>query len=911
MAASVSAVRPSAYTNGTTTPSPAEDVELTTQLLKLQDVVLAGEHPQFKLPRTAIEQLKAASIVPEVAANHSAYATNNASTSVTQPNGLPGLHTPVPTSPGLDPIFLQKSPSLVRAERALKRKRIEDDLQLQCEQRKQARGGHDAPEGSHINLDQVLKEALDRVKPVSGLKPEKAASVSSFDENDYYSSRAPSPWSSNASSSKGSDKGAGAFTADFERLDPRVPHTALAESSRSAQKRAVPSTTLHAAKRSRHAAYDAMNDDDYEPEDAEDEDDEYIPPDASAFDSARPDIAGARTTAHVTPPEDDNSDYEPGEITQESAVPTPYQHLSHAAQPPAQVPVFRNHLSHIAAPQPSRVSPLTTTKSSNIELELVNGKPEVVRPKPQHRTSIRERVSSASPSAAGPGGKRNKQRNKKRKRDVNLHEPSKKQKRRPERFERERDRRDQNGGRSPMALAEPEPYIKDEPVSPPPFAPDVPEVPHYQPQYRPAPLPAGTMPPRQAPAAQYTTAEPTTPGMRYRHNGVPPLPHDARVASPGAHRPIQRDTQDLRRVASLHYAHRPASPPQPTYSPVAPYRSASMAYSARPPTHGNEAQPSVQYVRDVPSPALVQYSNLQSQPAAAPPPKKRIIYVDQYGNRYEPVEPATAPVSARASVGPVERRPVPPSEYERAPSRMSNAGDAYQASRFRLVDRAGMPPPPPPPLSRRAEQPVEYVDQYGRPVPAYSTRPAEPVNYAPAPTSPVYEVPRYGTMPPPAPYERTSPVYHAYPQYQPAPPAAEPLTAPTSSTILHSRPRHEAMPPPPAPMVAPRLQESSPVYQAPPRGYSAHPEALPQVASNYVRQGSMAPVQYLPRDMAPPPQPASVRAMSVAPSTEYGGPLQQPAYAYPTQQSVRYVDQYGRELQPAPEYTRQGTVARY
>ncbi|KAK1020713.1 hypothetical protein LTR33_018782, partial [Friedmanniomyces endolithicus] len=105
-----------ARVNGTTTTAVVEDEDLYTQLLRLQDVVLAGGHTQFKLAPNVIEELKAALRLPETAANSAACATNHTSSTAAQTNGLSnlGAHTT------LDPIFLEKSDSLVKAESQLK-----------------------------------------------------------------------------------------------------------------------------------------------------------------------------------------------------------------------------------------------------------------------------------------------------------------------------------------------------------------------------------------------------------------------------------------------------------------------------------------------------------------------------------------------------------------------------------------------------------------------------------------------------------------------------------------------------------------------------------------------------------------------------------------------------------------------
>lgn len=909
MALSVSNAAPSiSHVNGLGAPSPAEEEELYTQLLQLQDVVLAGKHPLFKLPQPVVEQLKAALIAPEtpVAVNGTAFTTNQQQLQSPHAklNGLPGLHAPATSitnggtsayaakAAGLDPIFLQKSDSLVRAEGQLKRQRIERDLESTVNQRKYSSRDKDpGAEGpSRIDMDAVLNAAHIRVPPVSGLKPTKAASMSSFDENDYYSSQAPSDWSSDASPSKGSDKGTGAFTADFERLGAAAnTSTSFAESSRYTQKRAMPGSSLPHASKDRPHFYTNEPDDVYN---IEDEDDEYTPPDAAAFDSLHGDGTATDLQQH-SPPEDDNSDYEPGEITQESAVPSPPFQAAQASYPSAGVPVIRNHLTHIAAPQPNRVSPLATAKGPSIELELVNGRPEIVqKPQPQQRSiPMQSRASTASPPGNAAGGSKGKaRRTKKRKRDHRdqVHEQPNKSAKKNRRVS------DRQAARA-MSPPQPEPYIKDEPTSPPPFA-NVPEAPVYrQQQYMQAPAQVDLSTPGQPPRVQYVN-EPPSSGLRYQY-AQPSSPAGSRIASPGGFRPVQRDTQDLRRVASLHYAQRPPSPTQTVYSPVGPYRAASAAYGEQRPLQLAPAEPEeapryrevppqseVQYVRAPSPPRMQSYQDpctrAQSPAVMGPPPPRRVI-VDQFGNRYYAAESAPAP--SRASVAPVDRIAESQSMYERAPSRMSVAYAPPPPQPLYEPMETRMAPPPP----RRQEQPIEYVDANGyRVTREYSTRPAEPVRYAEAPTSPVYQqAPRYEPMPaPPAPIERTSPVY------QPAP-------------------RYEQMPPPPPPHAQPLREQTSPVYQTMPRAYSVRSEEPPQqLAPGYMRQASVAPQQYVRQEMAPPPPPA--RAVSVMPGSDYGAQVQQPAYSYaPAPQAVKYVDQYGREVYP--QQVRQVSEFRY
>lgn len=731
------------------------------------------------------------------------------------------------SSSGLDPIFLEKSDSLVRAEGQLKRQRIERDLQAQVELRKQLPqtrdNGADAP--SSLNIAAVLTSAFARESHVSGLKPmAKAGSVagSSFDENDYYSSQVESDWSSPASANKVSDHTAGAYSATVRYNQQASAASAFCvKPSPSGKRPVLARDTLPQASQEIPLVHPDQSQDAFG---IEDEDDEYTPPDASAYDPL----------AHAPPgddDEDDNSDYEPGEIMQESIVPTLHYQARQPTHSPPRVPIIRNHLTHIAAPQPNRVSPLAVAKGPSIELELVNGRPEIVQKARPARNVVPSRVSTASPSGNGAGGSGKKRRQKKRKRDS---EPSAKTK-------KKRDRHDH--ALSPPSPAHPGPRVKDEPVSPPPFAsvPNLPQFAQRPPMYRPAGI--EVMSPRHTSQGQYV--EPPRSGLRYEYV-QPASPAVVRVGSPASYRPVQRSNQDLRRVASMHYAQRPPSPIQAIQgvSSPAPYRTVSMTYGdprltqtpAAPaqlePARYQE-QPAVQYIRADRSrspPRLQGYHD--ASPGMMPPPSAapRQIVVDQYGNRFYAADPAPAP--PRASVAPLDRRPPIELGYERAPSRMTSVYAQPPNAPYEYGPEVHTAPPLPPFWKQIPdEQPVQYVDAHGYPVREYSTRPVEQqqqqIRYIDAPTSLVYQAaPRYETMAPPA------------------PPTREP---------------------------------TSPAYA--PRSYSVRPE---QATAAYARQVSVAPMQYVRQDTVAPPRP-----FSRAP-----------------QQQVRYVDQYGREViqAPAPDY---------
>lgn len=871
-------------------PTLEEEDDFYTKVLGLRDAVIAGTHPSFTLPASAIAALKSSLVTrdsPDNASQRVAAVTPGSALASSVPSGinqavhptsmfpgLPGLGSSVPptggaatqyqhakpSSTGLDPIFLEKSNSLVRAEGQLKRQRIERDLLEHWEKRKTTSSRDkellaDAP--SNISIDTALADAQKRVKPVTGLRPRpRAASIAtSFDENDYYSSQVQSEWSSPAGSGGGHDQVVGAFTAGLES-----PNGAQA-SAKSRGKQPVqangvlPRADIPSTSKNHPHFYTNEPDGVHE---ADDEDEEYSPPEPAAFDS----FYDADTTMDMqdlAADEDDDSEYEPGEVTQGSVVVTPYPNNVSSAQPSPQVPVYRNHLSHIAAPQPNRVSPLAVQKGPSIELELVNGRPEMVS-KPQKRVApVQSRPSSASPSGPGTGASARK----KKKNNIN-----KKRKRELDATNRSGKRQERQSAQSPPSPTYQETYIKPEPVSPPPFT-NVPEAHPYPRRYttQAAPIQIDEELVRGPPQPQYVYAS----APRYEYAPQMPPPTVVRVSSASGYRPPQRDTQDLRRVASLHYAQRPASPAQRVYSPAGNYPTNGSVY-VEPPRQGSVMPAPAPYGIARPesrqeSIRLQEFRETSPVLMAPPPPPRRIV-ADEFGNRYYVDQPAAPP---RASVAPVGRHPDPGLGYERAPSRM--AGTYQVPAQYEPVEPAMAPPPPPSRRNAPQEQFVEYIDSNGYRVREYSSRPLEPVRYSHAPTSPVYQQQaQYEQMPPPS--------------ARPAP-----------------RDLHYEMPPPP---MSQPSHEPTPQYAVPPRAYSVRPNGQDAPQITYApRQASVAPVQYVRHDAAP-----QARAMSVMPGPEYGAPAyQQRAPSYAPQPAVRYVDEYGREV--APREMRQASQFRY
>jgi hypothetical protein len=159
-------------------------------------------------------------------------------------------------------------------------------------------------------------------------------------------------------------------------------------------------------------------------------------------------------------------------------------------------------------------------------------------------------------------------------------------------------------------------------------------------------------------------------------------------------RRVERDDQDLRRVASLQNARRPHSPGglEPYHAvETRPIRGASHAFAERPVEpvyHEMPSRPSAapRYVRDRSRSPVQEYISRPQSPVMAPPSRR--IVVDQFGNKYY-----AAPVNVRESVAPSRRIEAEP-YYERAmtrePIRAPPRTEVYEEDGMMM-----MPPPPP------------------------------------------------------------------------------------------------------------------------------------------------------------------------------------------------------------------------
>ena len=264
---------------------------------------------------------------------------------------------------------------------------------------------------------------------------------------------------------------------------------------------------------------------------------------------------------------------------------------------------------------------------------------------------------------------------------------------------RKRRREDKRDGKKRQqqvtsAVASPaEPVIKEEPQSPPAFS----AYPELQPGKRralqPVPSELDLVPEPEDSRMQPVYLMEQEPQLRrYREYEESSSPSVVRVPQ----RRIQRDDQDLRRVASVQYARRPYSPEAAAeiYAPEPrQMRSASHIFIDRPemPVYREvSARPSAapRYVRERSRSPIQEYvPPPQSSMMMAPPPRK--IVVDQYGNKYY-----AAPVDVRESMAPPpSRRMESDGYYQRAVTREP----AVRVSRGDYSEEDVLPRMPPPP----------------------------------------------------------------------------------------------------------------------------------------------------------------------------------------------------------------------
>ena len=686
------------------------------KILKIRDEVVAGTHPRLQIssktdpevaplktqsPPGSVSKptngtLAASKAVPVPdSIHHSPILSSQPSANVLSVKASQTRQNPVPatTPSGLDPIFLTKSEDLIKAETRLQRQRIERALEEQVQQKRQGNRQRISDQEALPDFDvsEVLSQAQQLVKPIAATESVGAngipSSSDSFDENTFYSSQINESGTDDADEHpkkrktkpckyffEGSCKKGDACTfshdpAFKQKLQVNVPLTshvgspdALRESYPQQGPRPCDSLAngdvnpalgeMEDGMETSNQMFDSITDHDlahsrrppaHHSTNARDEFGERSRmPDASLRPNLKP-------VSRRDPPNDIRMDQEYHQEDYDSPSsrlqPGSASKRNGRSSPVARdVRIVRNHITSPVAPQPARVSPLAVAKVPRLD-QLRRSEHDVVSPR-----------NSRQPAPQSP---------------MSVFQPANSRKRRHEPDAGE-------GTRNVVPrreLASPMPYIKDEPVSPPPFM-----------DY------SGHQPTRYDHVGRQSVVVDSTPPhlkehVVYQQRPSEPIyiesPDLRRVSTPVTRRVISRtghhyevqEEPGLRRIVSARQPRRVPSPEQDLGHYSAPQsrlvRAASHSYTVNPEIDRQQLyRPSIQpqavnYSRAgfrpdrslSPELRRVQYSPVEHETAPMAPPPRRIV-VDQYGKKYYetpmPVE-RMMPVERKPSVAPAPR----------------------------------------------------------------------------------------------------------------------------------------------------------------------------------------------------------------------------------------------------------------
>ncbi|KAL5001267.1 hypothetical protein BDV10DRAFT_13801 [Aspergillus recurvatus] len=632
--------------------STVEEIKEYENILRISEDIFSGTHPRLKVPQQFVRKVASrnppASVTPQNKADkkevsppkatfHHIASTGKpvSSPSTTFTNG-PSNPTvsrilPNPASE-IDPIFLEKSEDLVRAELQLQRQRVEREIREQVDLKRQESKQKVSIQDATPDFDvsDVLTRAFEIVKPSPA--PEAPAPSDSFDENSFYSSRAPdSPQhgdhkSSSASSSIPGEPGAGAIGRRYSDELHRLEALNRPESDQSMQDTYSIADPRPSSQRQPHysEAYRTQTRQQAEPSDEP----EYSPPAPGVAPMERletyelPRAIPDGPKRRVVDPRD--------------------RYARRSISPADGVRVIRNHITSPAAPQPSRVSPLAIAKAPSVNQH-------------HHSRSEYDPERRGSPEVpAQPPVSRKRRR---------LHD----------------DRpvyRTQGGGSV-------KPFIKEEPVSPPPFA-DTPPI--YRPRVQEGPVYIDVPSPRYTPVVDRRE-----PALRTSGYGMEPYDEAhgdqviPRAASRLAAQRPMRDDQDLRRVASLHQARKPEWAREYLEQPgPPPARNGPYTIVERPPQQDSARYYDELAPRRYASPLPPQLPESYYNDYVVQSPPRRIV-IDEHGNQYYETIPAP-----KVSAMPPPASRIPRADLYEAPPPMRQASvraasvveDPYSGRRF-------------------------------------------------------------------------------------------------------------------------------------------------------------------------------------------------------------------------------------
>ncbi|KAF5019218.1 hypothetical protein F66182_8792 [Fusarium sp. NRRL 66182] len=661
------------------------------KIVRFQSTILSGEHPTIKPPSNLIASAQSSihpigtpikNGAPDDQADrqqHSATQAQQADVSATTgqpttPSSVAKISKPYGAgSTEINPIFLEKSDDLVKAELQLQRQRLERSLRDEVEQRRVA--SKTAAQGEptvDFDLNEVLTKALKLVQLTSG--PDLTAPATdatnidnasdSFDDNTFYSSQHNTPSSVLTSRVRN------------ESEEAQIPDTAEPQ----------PSTNSHntAISRIRPADPEPANLDTYESSHSR----PHQPyPNPTAF-AGTPSVNNTPRAGQVpglatyngrkaVPDQDTSAGQSPSNMEADrprggygSAAGQPRRERYIDSHPPS--PLMR---AHERSPQNAQASPLTVARRLPLATEVTSNSSTGT---PAQVAALRnEPIAVISPESSPQGG------------GVSEKRKGKKKKRKAERQALE---------------AEPTPYIKPEPRSPSPI-----NAPSYA---------------RPNKRQRYTQRHPDEPGyeeIRYEpHPGQYPLepPHSRQERDDRMPIGYERVGFSSQRAASTTvpgsavYRREYADDQYVSGSPYAVEQPTLVStHHQRQPMGGraeSQARPNDSYQR----PSWPYSGTQQASPAAlrsdgdvfmAPqrPAPTRII-VDAYGREY--IEPPRSTI-IRHSAAPPAQSGEPEIIYERPAPRRQQLVERYEDGR--IVYRR----PSPSYMPRRVVTQPEYISQ--------------------------------------------------------------------------------------------------------------------------------------------------------------------------------------------------------
>ncbi|RFU35617.1 hypothetical protein B7463_g688, partial [Scytalidium lignicola] len=835
------------------------------RIVRFRDAVLSGTHPRIKVPYHLARNVS--SPLSPALRTSAAAAPSGVSTRLT--SGLPQLQdstafTPKPpfnqraaveeharsistkpTRSEIDPVLLEKSDGLIRAEIMLQRQKLERALRDQIEQQRlTARALLQTSESlPDFDISDVFAKALTIVQPISSTSDmetavgAQASANDSFDENSFYSSQHDTPGPS--TSSEGQKDQSDSFSRGVTSTDQRpvesssTPHqiadqeTVTSGLSLSTDNLAAQSSSQSQSLRSQHLQRTT----------------DYMEQNQT--------VCGTRFSASGVPIESDTripnlnrpkSIQNHSTVQDESIAPsnnpqtaiqihvqnTATELLKQALEGEEPSPLIRAHNLSPVAPRPARVSPLATARNPPIlqhPIPIDEAPPAQVVALRSEPAGVSSSTDSSPRDAKGAGKK--KERKKKRRRAAS------------------KDNADQPDS----------PYIKPEPRSPSPFG--VVPLPRPQKRLRQGGQHATELnydeprydqrveeldrPPVQQfreslrrPAYDRYPEDPRTASSRPSYHAV-----DAYDTVPNYHT-VDRVEEGYVRTSDGQYPRRPRSP---TVYAV-PYasdegrivRATSHAVVDRrlhdEPRYYRESQipprASVRPDADLERSRSPIIRERRSPIPMGPPRQPVRVVVDEYGREY--IEPGPVPVM-RQSVAPPIRPRDPEFYYERAPMRSVSSRVPIEYEENGVIYRRASPAIPPP---RRVITQPEYISQpeyrsYRQR--EYSVRPVAP------PGEEYIQIRR--------PETREMSHFEGAPREY----------IPRAATSFRPPPERHEM----AREYVPRLQSVRP--EPPLREYAAsvRPEARREMVTQSQREYSVRPIETVPRREHLAPVPAGER----------------------------------------------------